>query len=74
MSKSELPHMLERVKTCRFCGQAMDVSALSYAENPFCSGCLSERQRIERGDRNYLSWKVEGDCFVLTDLTGQKPQ
>jgi hypothetical protein len=74
MSKSELPQMLERVKTCKFCGLEMHVSALSYAENPFCGGCLDERQRLGRGERGYLSWRTEGDYFVVTDLSGQKPQ
>jgi len=74
MRKSELPQMFERVKTCQFCGREMDVSALSYAENPFCTGCLGERLRVGHGASDYLSWRIEGDYFVLTDLNGQKPQ
>ena len=74
MYKSNLlPHMVERVKTCRWCGQEMDVSALSYAENPFCKGCLVDRLHDGQGDGAYLGWRSEGNYFVLTDLAGQKP-
>ena len=34
--------MLLRVRTCRFCGREMDVSAVSHTQNPFCSACLAD--------------------------------
>ena len=37
--------VIEKVRHCRYCDRDMTekVSALSYAENPFCQDCLEER-------------------------------
>lgn len=42
--------LLQRVQRCLHCAREMDVSSLSYAENPFCVSCLDERlgKRAER--------------------------
>jgi hypothetical protein len=50
--------MLVRVRACRFCGREMNVSAVSHAQNPFCSACLAERLALR------------GACLHEPDVTG----
>ena len=74
VSKNPLPSMIERIKTCRFCGNELRVSSLSFQENPFCNGCLSERLAAAAKENQFLSWTVNGDYMESIDLSQQKPQ
>lgn len=53
------PSMLERIKACAHCGREMAVSALSYAENPFCSICLDDRLAAA-SPTGHLEWVITG--------------
>ncbi len=37
--------VFEQIRRCRYCNSEMTdiVSAIGYAQNPFCHGCLDER-------------------------------
>ncbi len=74
MKKNVFPSMFERVKKCGFCSAEMEVSALAFAENPFCSRCLSERVNARRAQNTAVSWTLQGDYLVSTDLSQQKRQ
>jgi len=49
---------------CRYCDSLMDVSAASYAENPWCAGCLHERMAKAAAENPFVGWRVEGDYMV----------
>ena len=49
---------------CRHCSSPMKVSAASYAENPWCSGCLHERLALAADENPVLGWRIEGDYLV----------
>jgi hypothetical protein len=44
----------------------MDISPLSYAENPFCMSCLEQRLAEGFEKNKNLSWFVSGSYMVLT--------
>lgn len=62
--------MLERVRRCRYCGSDMSgVSSGSYAENPYCQGCLDERlakaaAEAEKEQGKLIGWRVLENGYV----------
>lgn len=69
-----LPLMLERVRRCHFCQREMNVPALSYEQNPFCSKCLPERMEEVQKQAALVSWIVSGEYLEPIDLSRQKRQ
>lgn len=59
--------ILERVRRCRFCRREMSCSALSYAENPFCTECFDERVQATAPPEP-VEWRLEGDYLKRVDL------
>jgi len=49
---------------CRYCASLMNVSAASYAENPWCVNCLDERMARAAAENPLIGWRVEGDYMV----------
>ncbi len=74
MKRNTLPRILERVRKCAYCGGEVKGTALAFEENPFCSACLSDRLEKGRGDGALVSWTVQGEYLIPTDLGQQKPQ
>lgn len=68
------PTQLECVQRCEFCGRGLKVSALSFAENPYCLECLPERIAQARAGAPTISWTLAGDYLRTTDLTRRKLQ
>jgi uncharacterized paraquat-inducible protein A len=74
MTKDKLPSVLVRLQVCKLCGKELALPALTYAENPFCRDCVTERQNKAATSTRRLGWKGIGNYLILTDLAGQTPQ
>jgi hypothetical protein len=49
------------VQRCRYCRREMAVSAIAYAENPFCNRCLPERVGLAADTK--IQWRLVGEYF-----------
>lgn len=59
--------MLKRIRRCRFCNRSMsNVTADSYAGNPFCDRCYDERVP----KRQQHSVPVRGKYFCFNQESG----
>ena len=74
VTRQQLPTMWERIQRCNFCGREVKTSALSFAENPFCTECLAERITKAAEGTALISWNVSGDYLRPIDLARQKLQ
>jgi hypothetical protein len=75
MSKTPPVVFTEHLHRCQFCGREMRrVSALSYAQNPYCSKCLEERVQRTSAKTRLKSWKRSGDYFEAVTLDPRRPQ
>jgi len=74
VTRRQLPTMWERIQRCRFCEGEVRTTALSFAENPYCSECLPERIAKAAESTELISWKVSGDYLRPIDLAQQKLQ
>jgi hypothetical protein len=61
--------LLERINRCPNCGREVRRSAISHAENPFCSVCLPERIRRARGS-GQLTWRRVGSYVQAIPVPG----
>lgn len=66
--------MLVRIQRCKFCRREMNVSALGYQENPFCSLCLHDRMQQAADKRGPVEWVDEdGHYAVLKPIAARTP-
>jgi hypothetical protein len=57
--------MLEKIRRCKYCRrEMMDVSPLSWSENPYCINCF--KQRISEASKKIppQQWHLEGHYVV----------
>ncbi len=59
--------MTERI--CPYCERPNPVSALSYAENPFCQACLRERVDEAAKVVGPVTWRRVGKMLVPVPLS-----
>lgn len=52
--------MLELIRRCPYCRRESNVSADSYAENPYCSQCLTERLQKAKENLGPVEFKTFG--------------
>lgn len=67
--------MLVRVQRCKFCRREMNVSALGFKENPFCTVCLKERMDQAEAERGTMEWDdhADGHYAVLRPTATRTP-
>ena len=65
---------LECIQRCEFCGRELKVSALSFAENPYCMECLPERIAAATASSTFRSWTLSGEYLRTIDLGRRKLQ
>jgi hypothetical protein len=49
--------ILELIRRCPYCKRENKVSALSFAENPFCNACLHERMQNAKDEIGPGTWE-----------------
>lgn len=60
----------EVVRRCPYCQREMKISAIAYAENPYCHACLDERVSKARRAPENEEVALVGRYFIFT----QDPQ
>ena len=65
----------ETSRRCQFCSRDMtqDVSALSYAQNPFCRECFDERMKASPGAPENETSAMVGQYFYFFTPESQLP-
>jgi len=59
--------MLEQIRRCKHCGRTMmDVSHLSWKENPYCTTCFNQRLSESSKKTEASNWHIEGQYLVFT--------
>lgn len=65
----------ERLRRCLYCRvEMMDVSSLSYEQNPYCGNCLADRMKLASAKSPFASWKQAGDYLEVVTLETRKRQ
>jgi hypothetical protein len=60
-----LPLILEKVQRCLHCLREMNVSGLSYRENPYCGKCLKERIAAAAQQLGSFAWNRTGAMAAM---------
>ncbi len=67
--------LTERLRRCLCCrAEMMDVSSLSYEQNPYCGNCLTDRMGRASAKFPFASWKQSGDYLEVVTLDPRKRQ
>ena len=68
-----LPHVLQRVARCGFCGRETDDGPLAHRKNPLCKHCLAKRLQEASAELGVVHCQIDGDYVEFVSEGSRTP-